>query len=142
MAISKLTSLTYDQYRALTITPFQITPGKSQTGTPDPNAQINLAGWVGTDTIAFTVNDNAGTQASLTIDTVNTNTIDLNVTSNLSPSAIVTYWTVNMGANAITSNWQLSFDIASNNSNTGVWKFVKGKSGGDDDTKRGDEKGY
>lgn len=142
MAISKLTSLTYDQYRALTITPFQITPGKSQTGTPDPNAQINLAGWVGTDTIAFTINDNAGTQASLTIDTVNPNTIDLTVASNISPNAILTYWTVNMGANAISSNWQLSFDVAANNTNTGTWKFVKGKSGGDDDTKRGDDRGH
>lgn len=142
MAISKLTSLTYDQYRALTITPFQIAPSKSQTGSPDPNAQINLAGWVGTDTIAFTINDNAGTQASLSIDTVNPNTLDLNVTNNISPTAIVTYWTVNMGNNAINNNWDLSFDVAANNTNTGTWKFVKGKSQGDDDTKRSDDKGY
>ena len=128
MAISKLTSLTYDQYRALTITPFQIAPGKSQTGSPDPNAQINLAGWVGTDTIAFTINDNAATQATLTIDTVNPNTLDLNVTNNISPSAIMTYWTINMGVNAINNYWDLSFDVAAYNSTTGVWKFVKGKS--------------
>ena len=132
MAISKLTSLTYDQYMALIITPFQILPGRSQTGTPDPNAQINLAGWVGTDTIAFTVNDNAGTQAGLTIDTVNPNTIDLNVTPNISPSAIVTYWTINMGANAINSQWQISFDVAASNRGTGTWVFTKGKATDDD----------
>lgn len=127
MAISKLTSLTYDQYRALTITPFQITPGKSQTGTPDPNAQINLAGWVGTDTIAFTVSDNAGTQAGLNIDTGTPNTIDLNVTPNINPAAILTYWTINMGENAINSQWQISFDVAASGRGTGTWVFTKGK---------------
>lgn len=142
MAISKLTSLTQAQYRALTITPFTITPTRSQTGTPDPNAQVTLAGWVGTDTIAFTVNDNAGTQAGLTIDTGTANTIDLNVASNFSPSPILTYWTINMGVNAINNNWDLSFDVAANNTNTGTWKFVKGKSQGDDDIVRDDKKKY
>jgi hypothetical protein len=132
MAISRLTSLTYDQYRALTITLFQITPGRAQTGSPDPNAQISLAGWVGTDTIAFTVTDNAGTQAGLTIDTVNPNTIDLNVTPNINPSTITTYWTIDMGANAINSQWQISFDVASSSRGTGTWVFTKGKVTEDD----------
>jgi hypothetical protein len=135
MAISRLTSLTYDQYRALTITPFQITPGRTQTGSPDPNAQINLAGWVGTDTIAFTVGDNEGTQAALTIDPVNPDTIDLNVTPNINPAAIVTYWTINMGNNAINSQWQISFDVASSGRGTGIWVFTKGKITGDDTDK-------
>ena len=131
MAISRLTSLTYDQYRALIITPFQIPPTVTSSGTPDPNAQITLAGWVGTDVIAFTVLDSVGTQARLNIDLVNPNTIDLNVISILSTSAITTYWTVNMGANAINNNWELNYDVAANNTNTGKWKFVKGKSGFD-----------
>lgn len=131
MAISNLASLTLAQYRALTITPFTIAPSRTQTGNPDPNAQITLAGWVGTDTIAFTILDSAGTQAGLGIDTRTPNTIDLNVTSIISPSPITSYWTVNMGQNAISSNWELSFDVAANNTVTGAWKFVKGKSGFD-----------
>ena len=131
MAISSLTSLTSDQFRALNITPFPIPPSKSQTGNPDPNAQITLAGWVGTDVIAFTVLDNASTQAALTIDTRNPNTIDLNVTNVVSPAVTTSYWSVNMGPNAIGSNWELSYAVAANSTPTGGWKFVKGKSGFD-----------
>ena len=131
MAISALTQLTYEQFRALTITPFPIPPSKTQIGNPDPNAQITLAGWVGTDLIAFSVVDSGSTQAALNIDARNPNTINLNVTPVVGPSATSSYWSVNMGSNAIGSNWELSYAVAANNTNTGAWKFVKGKSGFD-----------
>ena len=131
MAISALTPLTYEQFRALTITPFPIPPTRTQTGNPDPNAQITLAGWVGTDLIAFTVVDSGSTKAALNIHTRNPNTISLNVTPVVSPSATSSYWTVNMGSNAIGSNWELSYAVAANSTPTGAWKFVKGKSGFD-----------
>jgi hypothetical protein len=131
MAISNLDPLTYEQFRALNITPFPIPPTKTQTGNPDPNAQITLAGWVGTDLIAFTVVNSGNTRSGLAIDTSNPNTIDLNVTSSVSPTATSSYFTVNMGSNAINNNWDLSFDVASNKTTSGAWKFVKGKSGFD-----------
>lgn len=128
MPISNLTPLTREQYQRLTISRFQNNPTVTSSGTPDPDAQINLGGWVGSDTIAFIVNDNAGSQSSLSIESITTNTIGLNVTDNSSPTAIMSYYTINMGANAINSNWELSFDVAANNTKTGTWKFVKGKS--------------
>lgn len=128
MPISNLTPLTREQYQQLTITRFQNNPTVTSSGNPDPDAQINLGGWVGSDTIAFVVNDNAGSQSSLSIESVTTNTIGLNVTDNSNPTAITSYFTINMGSNAINSNWELSFGVAANNTKTGTWKFVKGKS--------------
>jgi hypothetical protein len=128
MPISNLTPLTQQQYQALNITRFRDNPTVTSSGNPDPDAQITLGGWVGTDTIAFIVNDNPGSQSRLTIESITTNTIGLNVTDNTNPASMMTYYTINLGANAINSNWELSFDVAANNSNTGKWKFVKGKS--------------
>ncbi len=127
MALSSLTSLTADQYRALTITPFPVPPGKTSSGSPDNRVGIQLGGWVGTDVLAFTVTDAVSTDSSLSIDTANTNTLDLNVTTDNDPSTEITYWTVNMGTGASGTNWQISFAVEANNTNTGTWVFVKGK---------------
>jgi hypothetical protein len=127
MAITKLTSLTLEQYQALTITSFQRNPSITSSGSPDPDAQISLGGWVGTDTIAFTVTDSPRNQSTLTIDSVNGNTIDLNVVDGQNPTAITTYWTVNLGENAINSDWTISFDVAAGGTKTGIWVFKKGK---------------
>ena len=127
MAISELKSLTQDQYRALTITPFQKTPSITSSGSPDPAAQITLGGWVGTDTIAFYINDNAGTQASLNIEAAATNTLELDVLASSSREPVVTYWTINLGSNAINSDWTISFDVAAGGTKTGKWVFTKGK---------------
>ena len=128
MPISSLTPLTREQYQRLTITRFQNNPTVTSSGTPDPDAQINLGGWVGSNLIAFTVNDNAGSKSSLSIESLTTNIIGLNVTDNSSPTALTSYYTIDMGINAINSNWELSFDVAANNTKTGTWKFVKAKS--------------
>jgi len=128
MPIPSLTPLTQEQYQRLTITRFQNNPTVTSSGTPDPDAQINLGGWVGSNLIAFTVNDNAGSKSSLSIESLTTNIIGLNVTDDSSPTALMSYYTIDMGSNAINSNWELSFDVAANNTKTGTWKFVKAKS--------------
>lgn len=127
MAISKLTSLTLQQYQALTITGFQRNPVITSSGSPDPDAQISLGGWVGTDTIAFTVSDAPRNQSTLTIDSVTANTIDLNVVAGQNPAMVVTYWTVYLGENAKNTDWTISFDVAAGGTKTGIWVFKKGK---------------
>ena len=93
MALSKLTSLTQAQYQALTITPFRVSPVKTPSGSPDTDVQITLGGWVGTDVIAFYINDNPGTMASLNLDTTDTNAIDVNVLTSTNRDPVITYWT-------------------------------------------------
>lgn len=132
MAISNLKSLTYDEYRALSITPFQIPPKLTTDGSPDQNVSVSLAGWVGDDTIPFTVTTAANNSSGLNIDPTTANMIDLNVTSG-NTTSLTTYWTINMGPNARSSDWGLSFDVAANNRDTGKWKFVKGKMTNDDE---------
>jgi hypothetical protein len=127
MSLSNLTSLTQAQYRALQITPFQTQPSRTTTGNPDSNVGVQLGGWVGTDVLAFTVSDAANNDSSLVIDAINPGTLDLNVTADSDPSMEMTYWTVNMGPGASGTNWQISFIVENNNTNTGSWKFVKGK---------------
>lgn len=132
MAISNLTSLTQAQYQALTITPFRVSPVRTSSGSPDADAQITLGGWVGTDVLAFYINDNPGTVASLNLDTTDTNAIDVNVLASANRDPVVTYWTINMGSNAINTDWTISFDVAAGGTKTGVWVFKKGKITGDD----------
>lgn len=132
MALSNLTLLTQAQYQALTITPFRATPVKTSSGSPDADAQITLGGWVGTDVIAFYINDNPGTMSSLNLDTVDTSAIDVNVIDSNNRDPVVTYWTVNMGSNAINADWTISFDVAAGGTKTGVWVFKKGKITADD----------
>ena len=127
MALSSLTSLTEEQYRALNITPFPIPPGVSSTGDPDNRISIQLGGWVGTDVLAFTVTNQANASSDLNIDSTATNTVDANVNPGISPTAQSSYWTINMGSNASSSNWEISVEVDANNRNTGSWKFVKGK---------------
>jgi len=128
MALSNLTSYTADQYRALGITPFQFPPSRTSTGSPDTRIDINLGGWVGTNLLAFTLYDAPNSVSGIIIDTAATNTILTNITSGVNPSGITTYWTVDMGAGASGTNWDFSCEVESNNTNTGTWKFVKGKS--------------
>lgn len=128
MALSELKPLTQAQYRALTITPFENSPVVTSTGNPDPNAQINLGGWVGSDVLAFTINDNAGTKGALCIDTSIVNQLDLSLSTDTNPTAVTTYWTVNMGAGGKATDWQITFDVMANTKNTGKWVFTKGKS--------------
>jgi hypothetical protein len=132
MAISNLQSLTSDQYRALSISSFQFPPKLTTSGSPDQNVSVGLAGWVGTDTIAFTVTTAANNTSGLNVDGSVVNMIDLNVNTGTS-SSLVTYWTINMGANAKGTDWSLSFDVSANNRSTGKWTFVKGKMTNDDD---------
>ncbi len=131
MALTALTPLTYAQYRALTITPFTSTPGRTSTGNPNNKVGMQLSGWVGTDLLAFMVNEAASTDSSLTIDSVNSFTLDVDVLADSDPNSEITYWTVNMGAGASGTNWQLSFQVDDGNADTGTWTFTKGK--GDDD---------
>ena len=131
MALSSLTPLTQAEYRALPITPFQNQPTKTTTGNPDNKVGVQLGGWVGTDVLAFTIMEAASTDSSLVIDAINANTLDLNVTQGSDPTSQITYWTVNMGPGASGTNWEISFTVEANNTDTGKWKFVKGKS--DDD---------
>ena len=127
MALSSLTPHTAEQYRALNITSFSNPPSSSTIGNPDNNVGVQLGGWVGTDVLAFTISEAASTDFSLAVDTINANTLDINVTSDSDPTAEITYWTVNMGSNAKSSDWQISFLVEANSTNTGTWKFVKGK---------------
>jgi len=127
MALSSLTPLTQAQYRALPITPFPIPPKRTTDGNPDNNVAVLLGGWVGTDVLAFTISEAANNDSSLTIDNPIDGTLDLNVTTDSDPSAKLTYWTINMGPGASGSSWQISFIVENNNTNTGTWKFVKGK---------------
>ncbi len=127
MALSSLTSLTEAQYLALNITPFPIPPVVSSSGDPDSRISIQLGGWVGTDVLAFTVTNQANASSNLVIDSTSTNTVDANINNGISPTAQSTYWTINMGTNASSSNWEISVQVDANNRNTGTWKFVKGK---------------
>ncbi len=131
MALTLLTSLTYAQYRALTITPFSSPPSRSSTGNPNNKVGMQLSGWVGTSVLAFTVNEAASTDSSITIDPDNTNTLDVDIIADSDPNSEITYWTVDMGAGANGTNWQLSFQVDDGGTDTGTWVFTKGK--GDDD---------
>src|SRR4029453_3051929 len=131
MAISNLTPLTYTQWRALTITPFSIAPSQSTIGTPDNRISVSLAGWVGTNLIAFTMTQQALINTALIIDTINNNTLDATINPGSNPTAQTTYWTVDMGQNGSGGNWQLSFQVDDGSTDTGKWVFTKGK--GDDD---------
>lgn len=127
MAISSLTSLTEAEYSDLNITPFPFPPSVSTSGNPDNRISIQLGGWVGTDVLAFTVTNQANASSNLCIDTSTTNTVDANINAGISPTAQATYWTINMGSNASSGNWEISVQVDANNTNTGAWKFVKGK---------------
>jgi len=128
MALSSLTAYTPEQYRALGITSFQFPPSRTSTGSPDNKIAINLGGWVGTNLLAFTLTDAPNSVSGVTIDTDATNTIMVNVVPGVNPSGITTYWTVDMGTGASGTNWEFSCLVEFNNTNTGTWKFVKGKS--------------
>ena len=127
MALSSLTQLTQQQYQALTITPFPKPPSKSTTGNPDNKVAVQLGGWVGTDVLAFTIMESASTDSSLIIDPIISATLDLNVTQGSDPTSQITYWTVNMGPGASGTDWEITFSVEANNTDTGKWKFVKGK---------------
>ncbi|MEP6794744.1 MAG: hypothetical protein ABJB16_10490 [Saprospiraceae bacterium] len=132
MALSNLTSLTPEQYQALTITPFSNAPSRSSSGSPDSRVAFQLAGFVGTSVMAFTLTNQANISTSLSISTSSsTNTLVASVNRGSNPAATTTYWTVDMGVNASSSNWGLSFQVDDGNTDTGTWVFVKGK--GDDD---------
>src|SRR5688572_7060702 len=98
MALSNLTSLTAAEYAALQINNFPSPPIISFTGNPDRNIGIQLGGWVGNDVLAFMVNEAVGIDTSISIQSVDSNILDLNLTNDSDPTAETTYWTVNMGA--------------------------------------------
>jgi len=127
MSISRLNAYTAEQFQALGITPFQFPPSRTTTGNPDNRIAINLAGWAGTNLLAFTLFDAANSVSGVGIDTDAINTILTNITSGFNPSGITTYWTADMGAGASGSNWDFNCQVSANNTNTGTWKFVKGK---------------
>jgi hypothetical protein len=130
MAFTNLTQLTQAQYQALRLTPIG-SVSVSSTGSPDTRVGIQLGGWDGNDVIAFTVTNAANSGSGTSIDSRNANTIDVNVSINTNPSAVVSYWTVNVGTDNRTSQWVINFQVQNNNSDTGTWVFAKGS--GDDD---------
>ncbi|MBK9982868.1 MAG: hypothetical protein IPP15_10690 [Saprospiraceae bacterium] len=133
MALTNLTSLTAEQYHALNITPFLKAPGRSSSGSPDSRISFQLAGFVGTSVMAFTVTNQANITTSLNISTSSTtNTLVASVNRGSNPASLTTYWTVDMGLNASSNNWGLSFQVDDGNTDTGTWVFTKG-SGGDID---------
>jgi len=132
MALTNLTSLTQAQYQALNINSFSTPPVISSTGNPDGAIAPQLGGWVGTDVLAFMILNGQNTNSGLSIDPRNTNTIDANVVPGSNPSTVTTYWTVNMGTNASNGNWEISVQVDANNTNTGTWKFTKGKNEDED----------
>lgn len=131
MSLSNLTSLTQAQYRALIITPFPFPPNRSSSGNPDTRVSVQLGGWVGTDVLAFIVNNAANADSSLSIENATTQILKVEVAPGSNPNTLDTYWTVNMGAGASGTDWQITYNVADGNVDTGRWVFVKGKS--DDD---------
>lgn len=127
MALSNLTSLTYDQYRQLQITPFTQFPIVSSGGSPDRRINVQLGGWVGTDVLAFIVTDQANADSSLSIENATTNILKVDVSTDSNPDTDATYWTIDMGAGASGTDWQITFDVADGNVDTGKWVFTKGK---------------
>lgn len=132
MAFTNLNQLTLEEFERLNITPFGIQPIETTLGDPDSNVSIQLNGWVGENVLAFTVTNEWGTVSTLNIDTVNALTIDVNVNNGSTPSN-VTYWTVETGSgDASGDNWIVSYQVRnSNKTNTGTYKFAKGKTGDD-----------
>ena len=132
MALTNLTSLTAAQYRALQISGFSKAPSRTSSGNPDSRISIQLGGWVGTSIMAFTISNQANISSGLTVNSnTATNTINADVVPGSNPASLVTYWTVDMGANASNSNWSLSYQVDDGDTDTGTWVFTKG-SGGDD----------
>jgi len=131
MALSNLKSYTYEQYRALNITSFALPPTKTPTGDPNPNASVSLAGWVGDNLIAFTVSNGVNILTSVTLDERN-NWVAVTVTSFSPANANTTYWTIDLGTGAKSTDWSVTYDVAGGNK-TGTWTFVKGKMTNDDD---------
>ena len=127
MALSNLRAYTAQQYAALGITAFPFPPTRSSTGTPDNKITVNLGGWVGTNLLAFTLTDAPNSVSGVIIDTEATNTILTNLVAGVNPTGITTYWTVDMGTGASGTNWEITIAVDANNTNTGTWKFVKGK---------------
>jgi hypothetical protein len=128
MAVSNLTQLTQSQYQALTITPFPTPPVVTETGNPDDRVSVNLGGWVGTSVLAFTVENQASASSSLTIQSATGNVLNASVVRSSSPTASISYWTVNMGAGASGTDWEISVNVSDGTVNTGTWVFVKSKS--------------
>lgn len=132
MGLSNLQSLTRSEYDRLTLTPFEQPPGATSSGNPDNRVNIQLGGWDGTDTMAFTVTNDPQTTSNVSIDAAQTDTMRVNASNSNDPDPRVSYWTVNMGAdNGINSDWQITYDVQRDGRETGKWKFVKGKA--DDD---------
>lgn len=128
MAVSNLTQLTQSQYEGLTITPFPTPPVVTHVGNPDNRVSVNLGGWVGTSVLAFTVENQASANSSLTIQNSTNNILNANVVRSPNPTASISYWTVNMGSGASGTNWEISVNVSDGTVNTGTWVFVKSKS--------------
>ncbi len=131
MVLTNLTSLTAEQYRALNITPLSSPPGSSRTGSPDSRISFQLGGFVGTSVMAFTLTNQANVTTGLSISNAGpTNTLIASVNRGSNPASLTTYWTVDMGLNASSNDWGLSFQVDDGNSDTGTWTFTKGKGDG------------
>jgi hypothetical protein len=126
MAFSQLTQLTEEQYKSLNLA-FSKTPTSSSSGSPDPRASVLLGGWAAETVMAFRILTAASASTSLVVDPSLTNTIDINIVAGASPDSVTTYWTVDTGTDARSSDWSMNFQVAANNRNTGTWVFVKGK---------------
>lgn len=127
MALSSLTQLTYDQFRALTITSFPYPSKRSSTGNPDNRVTVQLSGWVGTDVLVFTILDQPAISVNLGYSNASTNILGVTVNPGSAPTTVTTYWTVNMGAGASGTDWSITYNVSDGSTSTGSWTFTKGK---------------
>ena len=127
MAFTNLTELTQEEYQRLNISAFRTSPAKSESGSPDTSLSVNLSGWVSDTVLAFTVtiNDESGLEA--TVDGKLSNTVDLNLIACGDCEPTTYYYTIDVGADdSRNTNWQASFQVQNQSSNTGTWVFRKG----------------
>ena len=85
----------------------------------------------GDNILGFTVSNEAHSGSSTKIDEGTPDTLDIDVIDSSEGNAVVSYFTVNVGADNKLSDWTINFVVKKGSKKTGKWVFTKGKS--DDD---------
>jgi len=135
MAFSNLNALTLLQYQAYQRSPdyhpivLHSSGDPTISGNPDPDVSIELAGWVGDNTLLFSVTNSANSGTGVRIDTDIENTIGIDVLEDYAGSLIL-YYSVDTGTDNRTSNWMVTYEVKKGKTK-GTWVFTKGKT--DDD---------
>ncbi len=127
MAFSNLIELTEEQYKKLVLIPTGDV-NIAKTGAPDPCVGIHLGGWLGNEVLAFTITNAALSASGVSIDTHLTDTLDVEVSESTTPTAMISYYIVNVGEDNRTTNWVVSYEVKKKTKSTGKWVFTKGKS--------------